>query len=173
MRIFQSDPKAIYQLIVSDLKFAAANIPATAYPKSAAATNDGRAIHLLLKRYWPVFIYFMQAIMAAKISVSPSRSLAGLEEVISSGQFALVADFKNLWPAASYIPNASNNTLDISKYAGKGNAEVVFAQKFNNTSNYNGYVDGNRWVVFLGLRGKIGRLWPRMGGMYGKQKVLQ
>lgn len=161
----QSDPKAIYQLIVSDLKFAAANIPATAYPKSAAATNDGRATPFAAKALLArVYLFYAGYYGSEDIGVSKAEALAGLEEVISSGQFALVADFKNLWPAASYIPNASNNTLDISKYAGKGNAEVVFAQKFNNTSNYNGYVDGNRWVVFLGLRGKN---WSPYGQGWG------
>jgi hypothetical protein len=161
----QSDPKAIYQLIVSDLKFAAANIPATAYPKSAAATNDGRATPFAAKALLArVYLFYSGYYGSEDIGVSKAEALAGLEEVISSGQFALVADFKNLWPAASYIPNASNNTLDISKYAGKGNAEVVFAQKFNNTSNYNGYVDGNRWVVFLGLRGKN---WSPYGQGWG------
>lgn len=161
----QSDPKAIYQLIVSDLKFAAANIPATAYPKSAAATNDGRATPFAAKALLArVYLFYAGYYGGEDIGVSKAEALAGLEEVISSGQFALVADFKNLWPAASYIPNASNNTLDISKYAGKGNAEVVFAQKFNNTSNYNGYVDGNRWIVFLGLRGKN---WSPYGQGWG------
>src|SRR5690606_24549391 len=78
--------------------------------------------------------------------------LAGLEEVIQSNEFSLVASFRGLWPAASYVPVPENNTLDRSEYAGKGNAEVVFAKKFNNTQNYDGNVDGNRWLVMLGLR---------------------
>ncbi len=161
----QSDPKAIYQLIVSDLKFAAANIPETAYPKSAAATNDGRATTFAAKALLArVYLFYSGYYGSEDIGVSKAEALSGLEDVISSGQFTLVADFKNLWPAASYTPNASNNTLDISKYAGKGNSEVVFAQKFNNTSNYSGYVDGNRWVVFLGLRGKN---WSPYGQGWG------
>jgi len=161
----QSDPKEIYKLIVSDLKFAAANIPADAYPKSAAATNDGRATPFAAKALLArVYLFYAGYYGSEDIGVSKAEALAGLEDIVSSGQFALVADFKNLWPAASYIPNASDNTLDISKYAGKGNSEVVFAQKFNNTSNYNGYVDGNRWVVFLGLRGKN---WSPYGQGWG------
>src|SRR5690606_10337570 len=34
-----------------------------------------------------------------------------------------------------------------------GNSEVVFAQKFTSTQDYNGNNDGNRWLVMLGLRG--------------------
>ena len=37
----QANPEEVYNLIFSDLKFAADNIPAGAYPKSAAASNDG------------------------------------------------------------------------------------------------------------------------------------
>lgn len=161
----QSDPKEVYKLIVSDLKFAASSIPADAYPKSAAATNDGRATPFAAKALLArVYLFYSGYYAAEDIGVSKAEALAGLEEVIKSGQFALVADFKNLWPASSYIPNAVDNTLDISKYAGKGNSEVVFAQKFNNTSDYEGHIDGNRWVVFLGLRGKS---WSPYGQGWG------
>ncbi|MDP4270644.1 MAG: RagB/SusD family nutrient uptake outer membrane protein [Bacteroidota bacterium] len=54
---------------------------------------------------------------------------------------------------ASYVPVKASNTLDKSGYAGKGNKEVVFAQKFNSTSDYNGMSDGNRWLVMMGMRG--------------------
>ena len=37
----QANPEEVYNLIFSDLKFAADNIPTGAYPKSAAASNDG------------------------------------------------------------------------------------------------------------------------------------
>jgi hypothetical protein len=161
----QSDPKEVYKLIVSDLKFAAGSIPADAYPKSAATTNDGRATPFAAKALLArVYLFYSGYYATEDIGVSKAEALTGLEEVIKSGQFALVADFKNLWPASSYIPNTADNTLDISKYAGKGNAEVVFAQKFNNTSDYDGHIDGNRWVVFLGLRGKN---WSPYGQGWG------
>ncbi|RKE55936.1 RagB/SusD family nutrient uptake outer membrane protein [Sphingobacterium detergens] len=163
--IAQSDPKEVYKLIVSDLKFATSSIPADAYPKSAAASNDGRATPFAAKALLArVYLFYSGYYAAEDIGVSKAEALAGLEDVIKSGQFALVADFKNLWPASSYLPNAADNTLDISKYAGKGNSEVVFAQKFNNTSDYEGHIDGNRWVVFLGLRGKS---WSPYGQGWG------
>lgn len=161
----QADPKEVYKLIVEDLKFAASNIPADAYPKSAAGTNDGRATPLAAKALLArVYLFYTGYYGTEDIGITKAEALTGLEEVISSGQFALMENFNTLWPAASYIPNGSNNSLDISKYAGKGNSEVVFAQKFNNTSNYNGYVDGNRWIVFLGLRGKS---WSPYGQGWG------
>ncbi|MCC2600476.1 RagB/SusD family nutrient uptake outer membrane protein [Sphingobacterium sp. FBM7-1] len=149
----QVEAKETYQLIVEDLKFAADNIPADAYPKSNAANNDGRvtahAAKALLAR---VYLFYTGYYGVDDLAVTKAEVLAGLEEVISSNEFALVEEFKNLWPASSYIPVSNDNTLDRSQYAGKGNIEVVFAKKFNNTQNYNGNIDGNRWLVMLGLR---------------------
>ncbi|ADQ18610.1 RagB/SusD family nutrient uptake outer membrane protein [Leadbetterella byssophila] len=149
----QADPTAVYQLIVEDLKFAASNIPSNAYPKSEAASNDGRvtphAAKALLGR---VYLFYTGYYGKDDLGVSKSEVLTGLEEIISSGEFGLVEEYKSLWPAASYLPNAANNTLDKSGYAGMGNKETVFAQKFNNTQNYNGMVDGNRWLVMMGMR---------------------
>jgi len=149
----RADVKEVYQLIVEDLKFAAENIPEGAYPKAQAGDNDGRvtphAAKALLAR---VYLFYTGYYGVDDLDVSRSEVLAGLEEVIQSNEFSLVASFRGLWPAASYVPVPENNTLDRSEYAGKGNAEVVFAKKFNNTQNYDGNVDGNRWLVMLGLR---------------------
>jgi len=149
----QADPEETYALIVEDLKFAAANISADAYPKANAANNDGRvtpyAAKALLAR---VYLFYTGYYGQDNLGVSKAEVLAGLEEVIASQEFALVEEFKGLWPAASYVPVPQDNTLDRSGYAGKGNVEVVFAKKFNNTQNYNGNVDGNRWLVMLGMR---------------------
>ena len=79
-------------------------------------------------------------------------SLAGLENVIDEGGFGLVEEYKNLWEAACTVPVAEDNTLDRSAWAGRGNKELVFTQKFNYTQDYNGNLDGNRWLVMMGLR---------------------
>jgi hypothetical protein len=149
----QADPTDTYKLIVEDLKFAAANIPADAYPKSQAATNDGRvtcyAAKAMLAR---VYLFYTGYYGKDDLGITKSEVLNGLEDVVKSNEFGLVNDFKSLWPASSYVPVVANNTLDKSGYAGKGNNEVVFAQKFNNTQDYNGNLDGNRWLVMMGLR---------------------
>ena len=151
--IAQSEPVETYKLIVEDLKFAAANIPETAYLKANAATNDGRvtcyAAKALLAR---VYMFYKGYYGKEDIGVTKAEALAGLEDVIESEEFGLVQDFKNLWPGSSFVPNAVDTTLDKSAFAGKGNIETVFAQKFNNTSDYNGMVDGNRWMVMMGMR---------------------
>jgi hypothetical protein len=148
----QSEAIDTYKLIAEDLKFAAENIPADAYPKANAAQNDGRvtsfAAKALLAR---VYLFYTGYYGVDDLGVTSAEVLAGLEDVIASNEFALVDEFKSLWPAASYVP-AADNELDRSGYAGEGNSEVVFAQKFNSTQDYNGNVDGNRWLVMMGLR---------------------
>ncbi|HTN20951.1 MAG TPA: RagB/SusD family nutrient uptake outer membrane protein [Pelobium sp.] len=149
----QADPKETYKLIADDLKFAAANIPANAYPKAQAATNDGRATQYAAKALLArVYLFYTGYYGADDLGVTKAEVLTGLEDVITSNEFGLVDNFNALWPAASYIPEPTTNTLDKSNYAGKGNKEVVFAQKFNSTQDYNGNVDGNRWLVMMGMR---------------------
>lgn len=149
----QADPTDTYNLIVEDLKFAAANIPADAYPKAKASDNDGRvtsfAAKALLAR---VYLFYTGYYAKDDLGVTKAEVLAGLEDIVDSGEFDLLPTYKEMWPAASYIPNADDNKLDKSGYAGAGNVEVIFAEKFNNTSDYNGMVDGNRWLVMLGMR---------------------
>ncbi len=149
----QAEPADTYKLIVEDLLFAATHIPADAYPKAKASENDGRvtsyAAKALLAR---VYLFYTGYYGVDDLGVTKAEVLQGLEDVISSGEFGLIGEYHKLWPAASYIPNKENNTLDKSAYAGAGNIETIFAEKFNNTSNYNGDVDGNRWLVMMGMR---------------------
>ena len=150
--VAQSDPIETYKLIVSDLK-AAATIPANAYPKANAATNDGRATSYAAKAMLArVYLFYTGYYAKDDLGITKAEVLAGLEDVISSNQYGLITDFKALWPAASYVAKKDSNLLDKKGYAGKGNVETVFAQKFNNTSDYNGNVDGNRWLVMMGMR---------------------
>jgi hypothetical protein len=99
-----------------------------------------------------VYLFYTGYYGKDDLGVTKAEVLAGLEEVICSNEFGLISDFKALWPAASYVANKKDNTLDKSGYAGKGNKEVVFAQKFNSTQDYNGNLDGNRWLVMMGMR---------------------
>jgi len=150
--VAQVDPIETYKLIVEDLKFASANIPATAYPKAGAATNDGRVTRYAAKAMLArVYMFYTGYYAKDDLGITKAEVLAGLEDIISSNEFGLVTDFKSLWPAASYTIK-QDTILDKSGYAGKGNKETVFAQKFNNTSNYDGMVDGNRWLVMMGMR---------------------
>ncbi|MBK5721141.1 RagB/SusD family nutrient uptake outer membrane protein [Dysgonomonas sp. Marseille-P4677] len=149
----QSEAIDTYKLIISDLKFAADNIPADAYPKAQASKNDGRvtcfAAKALLAR---AYLFYTGYYGKDDLGVTKADVLKGLEDIINSNEYDLVPEYKKLWPAASYTPNPADNTLDKSGYAGMGNIETIFAEKFNNTQDYNGHMDGNRWLVMLGMR---------------------
>lgn len=149
----QAEPVEVYKLIVEDLKFAAENIAADVYPKAGAEDNDGRvtpyAAKALLAR---VYMFYTGYYGKDDIGVAKSEVLAGLEDIISSNEYALLEEYHTMWPASSYIAVPEENRLDKSQFAGMGNIETIFAKKFNNTSDYNGNVDGNGWLVMMGLR---------------------
>jgi starch-binding outer membrane protein, SusD/RagB family len=141
----QASADSVYKLIADDLKFAVANLPATGYASQDAATR-GRvtkwAAESLIGR---VYLYYTGYYNKADLvgTVSKAQALAYLEDVISNGGYGLVDKFANLWPAAS-----------VANYAGEENKETVFAIKYTYTSNYDGNVDGNHWMVMFGIRGK-------------------
>jgi starch-binding outer membrane protein, SusD/RagB family len=139
----QANPDEVYKLIAEDLKFAAANLPSVSYSAQDAATY-GRvtkwAAESLIGR---VFLYYTGYYGKPDLVgvVSKAQALAYLEDVINNGGFGLVDKFANLWPAAS-----------PKNYVGENNKETVFAIKYTYTSDWNGNVDGNAWMVMFGLR---------------------
>lgn len=183
----QADPDEVYNVIFSDLLYAVNNIPASAYPKSAAASNDGHitkyAASALLARVYLFYTGYYGKEPQVE-GVTKASVLQGLEDFIAVAEsegYGLVEEFKNLWPAASTSWTLNKSTGDYeqtSTYAGDGNKEVVLAQKFNYTQDYNGNNDGNRWLVNMGLRNYLGhapygRGWggctvnPKMWTVYG------
>lgn len=139
----QANPDDVYKLIADDLKFAAANLPSTSY-LIQDPTTYGRvtkwAAEALLGR---VFLYYTGYYNKTDLvgAVTKTQALTYLEDVINNGGFGLVDNFANLWPAAS-----------VNNYVGENNKETVFATKYTYTSNWNGNVDGNHWIVMLGIR---------------------
>lgn len=158
----QADPAEVYAAIFEDLKFAIANIPADAnltekeagrVTKYAAEAMLARA-YLFYSGYYGKDPGFTNAEGETTGVVTKADALAAVEDVIGSGNYGLVDDFKNLWPAASLVPIPGNvgwNT-DASTYAGDFNKEVILAQKFTPTQDYNGNNDSNRWLVMMGMR---------------------
>lgn len=183
----QVNPDEVYNVIFSDLLYAVNNIPATAYPKSAAASNDGHitkyAASALLARVYLYYTGYYGKEPQVE-GVTKSSVLQGLEDFIAVAEsegYGLVDEFKNLWPAASTSWAFNKSTGGYEKtctYAGDGNKEVVLAQKFNYTQDYDGNNEGNRWLVYMGLRSYLGhapygRGWggctvnPKMWTAYG------
>ena len=152
----QSAPDSVYAFIFSDLKYAIENIPAKAYPKADAANNDGHVTkygaEAMLAR---AYLFYSGFYGKDPEGCSKADALAACENIISSGEFALVDDFNNLWPASSEDLTGDHVGLwahENSTWAGPGNVETVLSMKFNYTGDYNGNNDGNKFQVMVGMR---------------------
>ena len=155
-----SDPAEVYAAIVEDMKYAIANIPADA---NLATADNGRitkyAMEAMLAR---VYLYYTgyygkelgyTADGVTTGTLTKQEVLDGLDDIVKSGNYALVPEFKNLWPAASLVPLGEDGwDPELSTYAGQANTEFMLQQKFTPTQDYNGNNDSNRWQVMLGMR---------------------
>ncbi len=155
-----SDPAEVYAAIVEDMKYAVANIPADA---NLGTANNGRitkyAMEAMLAR---VYLYYTgyygkelgyTADGVTTGTLTKQEVLDGLDDIVKSGNYSLIPDFKNLWPAASLVPLGEGAwDPELSTYAGQANSEFMLQQKFTPTQDYNGNNDSNRWQVMLGMR---------------------
>ena len=163
----QADPAEVYAAIFEDLKYAAANIPADAGFKdgSMVEAESGRvtkyAAEALLARaylfyagYYGKEPGFTDAEGNTTGTFTKAEALAAVEDVINSGYYGLLSDFATLWPASSLVPIPGEVGWDAEKstYAGDANKEILLAQKFTPTQDYNGNDDSNRWLVMMGMR---------------------
>lgn len=138
----QSAPEEVYKVIAEDLVFAANNLPNSTYNAVEAGRVTKWAAKALLGRVYLYYTgYYGQSDLVGL--VSKADALQHLEDVIASSGHALVSDFSSLWPASSAI---------AGNYAGENNQEIVFNIKHTYTSDYNGNVDGNHWMIMFGIR---------------------
>ncbi len=155
-----SDPAEVYAAIVEDMKYAIANIPADA---NLSKADNGRitkyAMEAMLARVYLYYTgYYGKDLGYTSDGVTTGtltkqEVLDGLNDIVQSGNFSLIPDFKNLWPAASLVPlGADAWDPELSTYAGQANSEFMLQQKFTPTQDYNGNNDSNRWQVMLGMR---------------------
>lgn len=153
----QADPKDVYALIFDDLKFAMDNLGAS---ENLGVDNFGKitryAAEAIFARAYLFYsgYYGADPVYSDGTAISRQDALAAVEDIISQGKYQLVPEFKNLWPAASLVPvkDALGWDPEESTYAGDANSEVILAQTFTPTQDYNGNNDANRWLVNLGMR---------------------
>jgi hypothetical protein len=151
----QSEPDAVYEQIVADLKFAADNMPEGQYADKS--NNLGRitkyAAAAMLAR---VYLFYDGVYNDNKGGTMPGgltkeQALQYCEEVIKSQRYSLEPEFKNLWPAAS--TEASTKTEGRKSTYVEDSNEIVWVVKFNNDQNWNNSnINGNRFIINLGLR---------------------
>lgn len=150
----QADPSEVFALIFDDLKYAMQNIPANAYPKANASSNDGHITKFAAEALFArAYLYYTGYYGSEHPAATKAEALAAVEDIISSNEYQLVSEFKNLWPAASGgVAEIGDMETLYGTYAGDGNSETVLAMKFTSSQDYNGNNDGNRWQVMVGMR---------------------
>ena len=154
--VAQSPVDDVYALIFEDLKFAAENIPADAYPKSSSSTNDGRltcyAAKAMIAR---AYLFYTGVYGKEPTGMTKAEALQGLEDIVNSGEYDLVPLYKNLWYCASTKWEGSDQAgwKEVSTYAGEDNVENILTMKFNYTSDYNGNAGGNNAIQMFSVRG--------------------
>lgn len=153
----QADPKDVYALIFDDLRYAIDHIGAN---ENLGEENFGKitryAAEAIFARAYLFYsgYYGADPVYSSGTAITRQEALAAVEDVISQSKYELVPDFKDLWPAASLVPvkDALGWDPEKSTYAGDANSEVILAQTFTPTQNYDGDNDANRWLVNLGMR---------------------
>lgn len=153
----QADPKDVYALIFEDLRYAIDHIGAN---ENLGEENFGKitryAAEAIFARAYLFYsgYYGADPVYSNGTAITRQEALAAVEDVISQSKYELVPDFKDLWPAASLVPvkDALGWDPEKSTYAGDANSEVILAQTFTPTQDYNGNNDANRWLVNLGMR---------------------
>jgi hypothetical protein len=154
--VAQAPVDDVYAQIFEDLKFGAENIPADAYPKASSSTNDGRitkyAAEAMMAR---AYLFYTGVYGKEPTGVTKAQALAGLEDIINSGEYDLVPLYKNLWYCASTKWEGSDAAgwKEVSTYAGEDNIENILTMKFNYTSDYNGNAGGNNAIQMFSVRG--------------------
>ncbi len=154
--VAQAPVDDVYSLIFDDLKFAAENIPADAYPKSSSSTNDGRltcyAAKAMIAR---AYLFYTGVYGKEPTGMTKAEALQGLEDIVNSGEYDLVPLYKNLWYCASTKWEGSDQAgwKEVSTYAGEDNVENILTMKFNYTSDYNGNAGGNNAIQMFSVRG--------------------
>ena len=156
----------VYNQIFDDLKYAAANIPADAFPLSSRDVNDGRitkyAAEALLAR---AYLYYTGYYGQENEGCTKQEAIDALEDIINNGGYELEANYADLFmPACTKdASNGTNYAWDTTfkgKYYNNGDwqsdisKEVILNLKFSATADYNGNADGNVFQVYLGPRNK-------------------
>lgn len=153
----------VYRLIFEDLKYAAANIPANAFPLSARESNDGHitkyAAEALLAR---AYLYYTGYYGTENDACTKQEAIDALNDVIQNGGYELEPSYADLFmPACTKDASSGEDygweTTYKGKYYNGGwksdiSKEVILNLKFGSTSDYNGNADGNVFQVYLGPR---------------------
>lgn len=184
-----NDPKTVgrstitetYAQIATDLKAAIEMLPSTPFQSIPGAeyghTNKWVA-EAYMARVFLMYTGYMTNIekkatsdlpIVGGASLTASDVATYLNDCIANSGYALVADFRNLWPysyvnksaKATVLPWAETNNLSwvgqdgATSRFGTGNLETMFVQRFSfgNWQWSNGAIYTNRYALFTSMRG--------------------
>jgi len=154
----------VFKQIFEDFKYAAANIPADAYPLENRSSNDGRitkyAAEAMMAR---AYLYYTGYYGTEPDGCTEDEAKAALLDIINNGGYELETNYADLFMPACTTDASSGGTYawnttykgkyyNGSSYTGDISKEVVLNLKFNDTQDYNGNADGNTFCVYLGPR---------------------
>lgn len=152
-RVKEAEPSETFELIASDLKFAAENISfgpfdATTWESTYNGLISEWAAKALLAR---VYLFYTGYYGAQLEAVTESEVKAGLESIINEGGFGLVEDFSTLWPASSRVAAADgSHAWAVDNYAGESNKEILLNIKFD--SNMSQGTNQNGMIAMVSMR---------------------
>ncbi len=157
----------VFAQIFEDFKYAAANIPADAYPVDNNNVNDGRiskyAAEALLAR---AYLYYTGYYGQENPGCTKQDAIDAVDDIVKNGGYELEKKYEDLFmPSCTKDASFGGTYAWATTYAGKwydGSAwqagqghlskEFILNLKFNTTHDYNGNGDGNTFCVFLGPR---------------------
>ncbi|MDP5198189.1 RagB/SusD family nutrient uptake outer membrane protein [Flavobacterium sp. DG2-3] len=158
-------PEVTYALIANDLKFAADNLGPENYSQAGNA-NYGRITKWAAEAYLArTFLFYTGAYSKTDLAgvVTKAQVITYINDAVNNSGHGLVADFANLWLAASF-----------ENFAGEDNTEMVWAVRFNGSGKGNWDLhEGNRFQVNIAPRGgSIGRYATGWGGATVNPKLV-
>jgi hypothetical protein len=159
-------PEVTYALIANDLKFAADNLGPENYSQAGNA-NYGRITKWAAEAYLArTFLFYTGAYSKTDLAgvVNKAQVVAYINDAVNNSGHGLVADFANLWLAASF-----------ENFAGEDNTEMVWAVRFNGSGKGNWDLhEGNRFQVNIAPRGgSIGKYATGWGGATVNPKLVE
>lgn len=143
-------PEVTYNLIASDLKFAADNLGTDNYSKSGN-TNFGRITKWAAEAYIArTFLFYTDYYKKADLAgiVTKAQAVTYVNDVVNNSGHGLVSSFSRLWLAAS-----------LENFVGEDNTEMVWSIRLNGSGKGDWNLhEGNRFQVLIAPRGgNIGR----------------
>lgn len=158
-------PEVTYALIANDLKFAIENLGPENYSQAGNA-NYGRITKWAAEAYLArTFLFYTGVYNKTDLAgvITKTQATTYINDAVNNSGHALVADFANLWLAASF-----------ENFVGEDNTEMVWAVRFNGSGKGNWDLhEGNRFQVNIAPRGgSIGKYATGWGGATVNPKLV-